>query len=89
MMKDFFNRFWTPIAGAISSLSFKGINDINSFPEFTDTAEQVARHALKSPQPELITYLWIGVLGGLGGLLVKIAWGCIKKIFPKLKGLDK
>jgi hypothetical protein len=88
-MKDFFQRFWTIITGAVSSLSFKGINDIASFPEISDTAEQVTRHALKDPQAELITYLWIGMLGALGGLFIKILWGCLKRFFPKLKNIDK
>jgi hypothetical protein len=88
-MKNFIQKYWTPTAGAISSLSFKGISDINTYPELADTAEQVTRQALKNPQPELITYLWIGMLGGLGGLLIKIIWGCIKRFFPKLNNIDK
>ena len=88
-MKDFFQRSWTPITGAVSSISFKGITDITANPEITDTAGQVARQALNNPQPELITYLWIGMLGGLGGLLIKILWGCLKRWFPKLKNIDK
>jgi len=88
-MRDFIQKYWTPTAGAISSLSFKGITDITANPEITDTAEQVTQQALKNQQPELITYLWIGMLGGLGGLLIKILWSCLKRWFPKLKNLDK
>lgn len=85
-MKDFIQKYWTPTAGALSSLSFKGIADISQSPIAEEAARQIA---FQQTQPMLITYLWIGVLGGLGGLLVKIAWGVCKKIFPKLKNIDK
>jgi hypothetical protein len=84
-MKDFIQRYWTPTAGAISSLSFKGIADISQSP----VAEEAVKQIAMQPQPALITSLWIGILGGLGGLAVKIAWGVCKKIFPKLKNIDK
>ena len=84
-MKDFIQRYWTPTAGAISSMGFKGIEDISQNP----MAEELAQNIAVQPQPILITYLWIGVLGGLGGLLVKIAWGICKKIFPKLKNIEE
>jgi len=84
-MKDFLQRFWTSITGAISSLGFKGISDISQSPAAEDTARQLAEQT----QPTFFTYLWIGILGGLGGLLVKIVWGICKKIFPRLKEIDK
>jgi len=88
-MEKFFQRFWTPLTGALSSLSFKGIIDVaaNSN-DIVSAAGQVAEEAAKH-EPELITYLYIGMLGGLGGLLIKISWGCIKRVFPKLKNIDK
>jgi hypothetical protein len=84
MMKDFFRRYWTPAWGAVSSLSFKGISDISQSPEVAEIAEQSLSH-----QPKLMSYFLIGVAGALGGLLVKIAWGVCKKVFPKLKNIDK
>jgi hypothetical protein len=83
-MKDFIQRCWTPIAGAISSISWKGISDISQSPEVTDLAEKAI-----SNQPTLINYFLIGIVGALGGLLVKLAWGVCKKVFPKLKTIDK
>lgn len=83
-MKDFIQRHWPPTAGAISSISWKGITDLSQSPELTEIAEQSLSH-----QPTLMTYFLIGVVGALGGLLVKIAWGVCKKVFPKLKTIDK
>lgn len=83
-MRDFIQRYWTPTAGAISSISFKGINDISQSPEVANLAEQAAKH-----EPTLMSYFLIGVVGALGGLLVKVAWGMCKKLFPKLHGIDK
>lgn len=34
-------------------------------------------------------YLLVGIVGALGGLLVKIAWGTLKRKYPTLKNLDK
>jgi hypothetical protein len=83
-MKDFIQRHWPPTAGAISSISWKGITDLSQSPELTEIAEQSLRN-----QPTLMSYFLIGVVGALGGLLVKIAWGVCKKVFPKLKNIDK
>lgn len=83
-MKNFFERYWTPTAGAISSLSFKGVNDLAQTPEAAEIAEQAVRH-----EPTLMSYFIIGIVGALGGLFVKVAWGIFKKIFPKLHGIDK
>ena len=87
-MKDFLQRCWTPVTGAISSLSFKGISDITT-PELANTVDQVTRHAAINSEPRLITYLWIGMLGAMGGLFIKILWSCFKRWFPKLKNIDK
>jgi len=83
-MNDFFQRYWTPTAGAISSISWKGITDISQSPEVAELAEKSLSH-----QPALMTYFLIGVVGALGGLMVKVAWGICKKFFPKLHGIDK
>lgn len=83
-MKDFVQRYWTPTAGAISSISWKGINDISQSPEVAEIAEKAI-----SSQPTLMNYFLIGIVGALGGLLVKLAWGLCKKLFPKLHGIDK
>lgn len=83
-MRDFIQRYWTPTAGAISSISWKGINDISQSPEVANLAEQSVMH-----EPTLMNYFLIGIVGALGGLLVKLAWGMCKKIFPKLHGIDK
>ena len=84
-MKDFIQRAWTPIAGAVTSLSFKAGADISQkTPEIIDSIQQAQHQG-----PELINYFYIGILGAIGGLLVKILWGLVKSIFPKLKILDK
>ncbi len=83
-MKDLYRRYWTPTWGAVSSLSFKGISDISQSPEVANMTEQSIRH-----QPTLMSYFLIGIVGALGGLLVKVAWGVCKKFFPKLKNFDK
>ena len=83
-MKDFIQRHWPPTAGAISSISWKGITDLSQSPEVANLAEQAVKH-----EPTLMSYFLIGVVGALGGLLVKIAWGVCKKVFPKLKTIDK
>lgn len=83
-MKEFYRRFWTPAWGAISSLSFKGFSDISQTPEVTEITEQTVLQT-----PVFMNYFLIGILGALGGLCVKIAWGCMKKLFPKLKNIDK
>ena len=33
-------------------------------------------------------YLLIGILGALGGLVFKICWVCLKRLFPTLNKLD-
>jgi hypothetical protein len=83
-MKDLIQRYWTPTAGAISSISWKGITDLSQSPEVAKLAE----HSLNN-QPTLMSYFLIGVVGALGGLLVKVAWGLCKKFFPKIKNIDK
>lgn len=83
-MKDFLQRYLTSISGALSSLSFKGITEITQTPTDEVIQQLTAQH-----HPEMLTYLWIGFLGGLGGLLVKISWGLFKKMFPKLNNIDK
>jgi hypothetical protein len=83
-MRDFIQRYWTPTAGAISSISWKGITDISQSPEVAEIAQKSL-----SDQPTLINYFLIGIVGALGGLLVKLAWGLCKKLFPKLHGIDK
>ena len=81
-MKDFARKFWAPGTGAAASLSFKGISELTTT-EALDTADQVLRH-----QPALIDYFFIGIVGALGGLLVKLCWGILKQYFPKLKKLE-
>lgn len=83
-MRDFIQRYWTPTAGAISSVSWKSITDLSQSPEIAEIAEQSLKH-----EPTLLGYFLIGVVGALGGLLVKVAWGMCKKFFPKLNGIDK
>lgn len=89
MIKDLIERFWTPVLGAMSSVSVKGIVDLSANPDVSETADWVARKAVTDPQHHLITYLWIGMLGALGGLIVKVLWGLCKKRWPKLKNLEK
>lgn len=72
------------MAGAISSISWKGITDLSQSPEVAEIAEEAVKH-----EPTLMSYFLIGVVGALGGLLVKVGWGLCKKIFPKLHGIDK
>lgn len=83
-MKDFISKYWTPVTGAMSSISFKGISDMTTSPVAEETIHQATSH-----QPALITYLWIGVLGALGGLMVKVIWGLLKHAFPSLKNIDR
>ena len=81
-MRDIARKIWAPGAGAAASLSFKGISELTT-PEALDTADQVFHH-----QPALIDYFFIGIVGALGGLLVKLCWGMLKQYFPKLKKLE-
>ena len=81
-MRDIARKFWAPSTGAAASLSFKGISELTT-PEALDAADQVFRH-----QPALIDYFFIGVVGALGGLLVKLCWGILKQCFPKLKKIE-
>jgi hypothetical protein len=93
MIKEFIDRTWMVFTGMFSSLGIKGFSDILSDSTIVDTANKVTekaiQHQLVGDMPPLITYFWIGVLGALGGLLIKILWGCLKKWFPKLKNIDK
>lgn len=70
-------RYSEPIVGFISSVGCKGVNDL-----------QHVTSGVNIP-PDLVKYFWIGVLGALGGLLVKIIWGCLKLWFPRLSKIDK
>lgn len=71
-------KYYEPVLGFISSVGFKGVNDL----QYTATSGI-------NISPDLVKYFWIGVLGALGGLLVKVVWGCLKLWFPKLGKIDK
>lgn len=81
-MKDFFSRTWMPLTGAGTSLSFKSINEISTNPEIMDVSQLIINH-----EP-MWHYLLIGILGAVGGLLFKIFWYWLKRLFPKLQKID-
>jgi len=86
-MKQIIKGSWLPAAGGGTALSFKGITDISqTTPEILDTTQQIIAATTSEP---LIRYFWIGVLGAVGGLLVKIIFYCIKRYIPFFKKLDK
>ena len=86
-MKDFFiDLFRKPflwIIGFFTSVGFEGISKMNH------EAMQTTREIMAQNQEPLMRYFWIGILGVLGGLVIKILWGCMKRAFPKLKNIDK
>lgn len=85
-MKQFIERSWMPFAGGGTALSFKGISELTTqTPKIMDTTQQLI--AVTTHEP-MIRYFWIGVLGAVGGLLVKIIWMCIKRWVPFFKKLD-
>lgn len=65
-------RIFEPVVGCFSSVGVAGAKDI---------AEGINN-------PDVMVYFWIGVLGALGGLLVKLIWGCMKLWFPTLRKID-
>ncbi len=71
-------KYYEPVVGFVSSVGVKGVNDIH---QVTTMGVNIS--------PDLVKYFWIGVLGALGGLLVKIIWGCLKLWFPRLSKIDK
>jgi hypothetical protein len=82
-MRNLIDRFWLPISGSVTSISFKGIENAASMDTPLLQVQLFQEHSLWY-------YLLIGVMGALGGLMVKIAWSCLKRSFPRyLKNLDQ
>jgi hypothetical protein len=69
-------KYFEPFLGCISSIGVKGANDIQ---------EAVAGINVS---PDVMKYFIIGALGALGGLIVKILWGCLKLWIPGLRKID-
>ena len=85
-MKKFLSDIWMPIAGGSTALSFKGISNLSTqTPEIMDASQQLI--AVTTTEP-LIRYFWIGVIGAIGGLLVKVLWICLKRWIPFFKNLE-
>ena len=85
-MKKILSDIWMPVAGGSSAISFKGITDLSiQTPEIMDATQQLI--AVTTTEP-LIRYFWIGVIGAIGGLLVKVIWICLKRWIPFLNKLE-
>ena len=85
-MKKFLSDIWMPVAGGSTALSFKGISNLSlQTPEIIDASQQLK--AVTATEP-LIRYFWIGVIGAIGGLLVKVLWICLKRWIPFFKNLE-
>ena len=85
-MIQIIKHFWLPVAGSGTALSFKGISEISTqTPEIMDATQQIIAATTTEP---MIRYFWIGVLGAVGGLLVKIIWMCLKRWIPFIKKLE-
>lgn len=66
-----------PFTGFIASITVKGGSDLMA------VVEPIQHHTT------IMDYFWIGVVGALGGLAVKILWSYLKKRFPNLKNIDQ
>ena len=66
-----------PLTGFIASVTVKGGADISTI------VEPIQQHL------HLMDYFWVGVLGSIGGLLVKLIWSYLKRRFPNLKNIDQ
>lgn len=66
-----------PLTGFVASITVKGSGDLASMVE-----------PLQS-NPHIMDYFWVGVLGALGGLFVKVLWSLLKKRFQILKNIDQ
>lgn len=90
-MKDFIKEMWLPLTGAGSSISIKGIADItnsSAIAEASELASDAANEIIATTTDHnVFWYLLVGAAGAFGGLMVKIAWGCFKIWFPKLKNV--
>lgn len=75
-----------PAAGASTTISLDATGAIE--PQAAKIIESAHNLALISPD-QLLYYFVIGLVGAAGGLFLKIIWTLIKRIFPKLKKLDK
>jgi len=82
-MKEFFSRTWLSFVGAGSTLSFKSISAQINPGDIMEHTEII--YQTHSPMWE---YFVIGILGALGGLIVRLLWCGVKQQFPKLKKLD-
>ena len=82
-MKEFFSRTWLSFVGAGSTLSFKSISAQIKPGDIMEHTEII--YQTHSPMWE---YFVIGILGALGGLIVRLLWCGVKQQFPKLKKLD-
>ena len=82
-MKEFFSRTWLSFVGAGSTLSFKSISAQINPGDIMEHTEII--YQTHSPMWE---YFVIGILGALGGLIVRLLWCWIKIKYPKLKKLD-
>lgn len=83
-MKQLIDRAWLPVAGSISSISFKGIEEISKA-DFS----LVQTPTVLSSEKSLFYYFLVGVMGALGGLALRLLWVQLKKWFPKLKKMEK
>ncbi len=82
-MKKLIAEIWMPVAGGSTALSFKGISELSlQTPDIMDASQQLIAVSTADP---LFRYFVIGVIGALGGLLVKVLWICATRWIPFLK----
>ena len=85
-MKKLLSEIWMPVAGGSTAISFKGISELSiQTPDILDASQELI--AITTTEP-LFRYFLIGVIGALGGLLVKILWLCMKNWIPFFKNSE-
>lgn len=89
---DLFKRGWLVITGVLSSWTVKGISDLKQDTSIMDATEMAidATHDLimTTSDHTLLWYGAVGAVGALGGLLIRVLWGCLKMWFPSLQKID-
>lgn len=81
-MASLIKKIWLPVTGSVSSLTLSATEAAANSPQILQVKSLISSNPL-------IDYFLIGVAGALGGLVVKVVWGLIKKTFPKIKDIDK
>ena len=81
-MSDMIKKVWLLFAGAGTSITVSASKITGNIHLFFNTADMLQNHPF-------LYYFLIGLAGAAGGLVIKIVWGCIKRMFPKLKNIDK